>query len=235
MPSAAAVRVHRPASESAALNRTNSQPAGAVTDGWMEPALHSMKNGSIPPASSSSMIVRHSSVTPLGRVRDPASGPVNATWASRRRCATLRDVSARRGPSDEAWLLDLRNPAKPFEPRLLGIRGDDLEIAHVAEGEERVAGAFAVVGAAGGGANTGGGFDDSDRVHEIAASGDDVIDGEWRRARCYHDVLTRFSHDSHTTCPCLACGEHHNAYHNAYHNAITTTSAGVVRVWRVRH
>ena len=93
-----------------------------------------------------------------------------------------RDVSARGGPSDEAWLLQFRNSAKPFEPWLLGIGGDDLEVAQVAEGEERVAGAFAVVGAAGGGANTGGGFDDSDRVREIAAPGDDVIDGEWRRA-----------------------------------------------------
>jgi hypothetical protein len=35
-----------------------------------------------------------------------------------------------------------------------------------------------VVGATGGGADTGGGFDDIDRVREIAASGDDVIDGE---------------------------------------------------------
>src|SRR5579885_2532078 len=63
------------------------QPPGASAEGWVEPALHSIKNGRRPLASSLRLSVDHCSKRPSGRFRDPGVGPSKAILSRLRRAA----------------------------------------------------------------------------------------------------------------------------------------------------
>ena len=84
--------------------RRSWQPDGASAEGCDESALHSMKKGSKPLASSFKLSVFQWSTLPSGRLREPGVGPSAAIPALREVGCEHLNVAGMRGPSDQTRL-----------------------------------------------------------------------------------------------------------------------------------